>query len=227
MRLLITRPEPDASLSAERLRALGHEVLVEPVLETVFSNKPLGDVDDASLVVTSRNGVRALISLSTREMRETALLYAVGDATAKLALDAGFKKVKSASGDVEQLVALIGSPSLERLNRLIYVCGRDRKGQLENKLEASGWKVDVCERYHTDIVEALSADALNAISEKQIDAVLLYSGRTAEAFKQLVSGANISQITNLFVFFCLAKSIKSVFDEQSMFDALALYQSSG
>ncbi|MCG8401015.1 MAG: uroporphyrinogen-III synthase, partial [Firmicutes bacterium] len=35
MRLLVTRPEPDAEALAERLRALGHEVLVAPMLPVV------------------------------------------------------------------------------------------------------------------------------------------------------------------------------------------------
>ena len=91
MRILVTRPEPDASLTAERLRAMGYEVLVAPMLETVFSTEPLDDVSNADLVVTSRNGVRALAKLASSEVLEATTLYTVGDATAELARDVGFK----------------------------------------------------------------------------------------------------------------------------------------
>ena len=35
MRLLVTRPEPDATRTAETLRARGHDVLVAPLLATL------------------------------------------------------------------------------------------------------------------------------------------------------------------------------------------------
>ena len=40
MRLLVTRPEPDAARTAEALRARGHEVLVAPLLrvETIAAD---------------------------------------------------------------------------------------------------------------------------------------------------------------------------------------------
>ena len=216
-------------------------MLVAPMLETVFSTEPLGDVSNVDLVVTSRNGVRALAKLASDEIRETTTLYTVGDATAALARDVGFKHIHSAAGTVDHLVDLIGSTKAEGNKQLIYVCGRDRKGGLENKLRVKGWQVNVAVRYHSDPVEHLSRDVLSAIKGQTIDAVLLYSNRTAEAFKVLIEQYNLSQSTDLIKLFCLAKSIESVFDrsgeiqlivvekpnEQSMFDALAHYQNHG
>ncbi|MEP1444328.1 MAG: uroporphyrinogen-III synthase [Hyphomicrobiales bacterium] len=238
MRVLITRPEPDASLSAERLRAAGYEVLVAPMLKTVFSKKPLDDEQKTDLVVTSRNGVRVLADIASEQMRADRILYTVGDATAALAHEAGFKNIRSSAGTVDQLVDLIGLPNLKDNKKLIYVCGRDRKGGLEDKLQAKGWRVDVAVRYHANCVDHFSADVLNAIKDQKIDAVLFYSNRTAEAFNALVERIKLSQSTNLLSYFCLAKSIQSVFDreegmqlyvaeqpnEQSLFAALAFYQ---
>ena len=241
MRVLVTRPEPDASLTAERLQALGYEVLVAPMLETVFSTESLDDVSHADLVVTSRNGVRALAKLVSQEVRETITLYTVGDATAALASDIGFKHIYSAAGTVDHLVDLIGPARTDDNACLIYVCGRDRKGKLEDKLRAKGWQVNVAVRYHSDSVEHFSPDILSAIKSQTIDAVLFYSNRTAEAFKTLIEQHNLSRLANSIKFFCLAKSIESVFDryeeiqlivveqpnEQSMFDSLAQYKSRG
>ena len=192
MKILVTRPEPDASLTAERLRAEGYEVLVAPMLETVFSTEPLDAVLNADLVVTSRNGVRAFAKFASQEMRETTTLYTVGDATAALARDVGFKHIRSAAGTVDHLVDLIGSTNADDSKSLIYVCGRDRKGGLENKLRAKGWQVNVAVRYYSDPVDHFSPDILSAIKSQTIDAVLLYSNRTAEAFKVLIEQYDLS-----------------------------------
>ena len=241
MRVLVTRPEPDASLTAERLRAEGYDVLVAPMLETVFLNEPLNEAHKGEFVVTSRNAVRSLAKLASQDARETKVLYTVGDATAALARDVGFKHIRSAAGTVDDLVDLIGPSNADDSKQLTYVCGRDRKGGLENKLRIKGWQVNVAVRYHSDRVEHFSSNVVSTIKGQKIDAVLLYSNRTAEAFKVFIEQYNLSQSTNLIKFFCLAKSIESVFDrsreiqlivvekpnEQSMFDALAHYRNGG
>lgn len=241
MRVLVTRPEPDASLSAERLRAAGYDALVAPVLETIFLDDALDSPQLADFVVTSRNGVRALAAISSLEMRQTSTLYTVGEATAALAAEAGFKYIRTAAGTVDQLADLIGSANGVDCKNLIYVCGRDRKGKLEDKLRANGWQVDVAIRYYADPVDYFPSHVLQAIRGQNIDAILLYSNRSGEAFKALIEKYDLSQSTNSIIFFCLAKSIESVFDghqeiqlivveqpnEQSMFDALALHQGDG
>ena len=64
MRLLVTRPEPDATRQAERLAARGHEPVLAPLLAHRAGNRnvPL-ELDGAqALIVTSRNALRALAS---------------------------------------------------------------------------------------------------------------------------------------------------------------------
>ena len=60
MRLLVTRPEPDAAQFKERLAALGHAGLVAPLISIEFAKGqiPLNGVQ--ALVATSRNALRAL-----------------------------------------------------------------------------------------------------------------------------------------------------------------------
>lgn len=234
MRLLMTRPEPDASLSAQRLRALGHEVIISPVIETHFSDEPLAWKPGHDFAVTSRNGVRALGLLSSDEMRKQARVFAVGDASAALALTAGFQHVQSASGTVDDLVALIAAQNPVCVH---YVCGRDRKGDLELKLGAQGTAVVLVERYRADFARYLTAEARNALTAGTLEGVVLYSARAAEAFRLLTQWEEFSYSTKQITYFCLAKVIPSVFDsaigarfivadhpdEQSLFDAVAAF----
>lgn len=207
MRLLMTRPEPDASHSAQRLRALGHEVIISSVMETKFSNAPLSGPYE-TFVVTSRNGARALFKLLPNEKKAT--IYTVGDATAELLCDSGFQNVHSASGTVNELVDLITSNNVKQLT---YICGRDRKGNLEGRLEAKGLSVKLEERYQTEFANSFSQLARDAISNRGLDGVLIYSARSAEAYLEIAERENLSYSTKKLPYFCLAKNITTVFHQ--------------
>lgn len=104
MRIWVTRARPGASETAQRVRALGHEPVVAPVLEVRPLEARIDLADVAALAFTSRNGVEAFARLS---QRRDLPVFAVGDATAEAARAQGFAAVRSAAGDVEALANLI------------------------------------------------------------------------------------------------------------------------
>ncbi|TFW12165.1 uroporphyrinogen-III synthase [Brevundimonas intermedia] len=106
-RIWVTRAEPGASRTAARLRAMGFEPIIAPLLAIENLTPPIPDLAPfAALAFTSINGVAAFAAL-TRERGPP--VFAVGDATARAACDAGFADVRSASGDLHALARLIGS----------------------------------------------------------------------------------------------------------------------
>ncbi len=105
MRALITRPKEDSTAIAERLEELG----IEPVIEPLMTVEPVADakldLDGVqAILLTSRNGARALAGATERR---DVVVYAVGDSTAELARENGFKSVESAGGDSESLAELV------------------------------------------------------------------------------------------------------------------------
>src|SRR4051812_9693459 len=89
MRLLVTRPEPDATRTAETLRAHGHEVLVAPLLSTQAVQAEFGGAYDGVLM-TSANAARAL-AVHPRAGGLTRLrCFTVGKRTAEAARAVGF-----------------------------------------------------------------------------------------------------------------------------------------
>ena len=61
MRLLVTRPEPDALKLRAALEERGHQATVEPLLRVSFEDADAIDLDGVqALIATSRNGLRAL-----------------------------------------------------------------------------------------------------------------------------------------------------------------------
>ena len=105
MRVWVTRAEPGASRTAARLRALGHEAVVEPVLEVRPLDADLDLTGVTAIAFTSINGVEAF---AARAAERGLPVFAVGDATAEAARLANFGEVASASGDVVALGELIG-----------------------------------------------------------------------------------------------------------------------
>ncbi|SDQ79338.1 uroporphyrinogen-III synthase [Brevundimonas sp. 374] len=104
-RVWITRAEPGAARTAARLRDMGFEPIVAPLLTIENLTPPVPDLAPfAALAFTSINGVAAFAALTPRRDRP---VFAVGDATAQAAHDAGFADVHSASGDLRDLARLI------------------------------------------------------------------------------------------------------------------------
>ncbi|WOB78562.1 uroporphyrinogen-III synthase [Brevundimonas nasdae] len=104
-RVWITRAEPGAARTADRLRDMGFEAIVAPLLAIKHLTPPVPDLAPfAALAFTSINGVAAFAALTPRRDLPA---FAVGDATAQAAHDAGFTNVCSASGDLHALARLI------------------------------------------------------------------------------------------------------------------------
>ena len=88
MRVLVTRPREDAAGLAEALTARGCEAVLEPLFHVEFMDTAALDLSGVhAFLLTSANGARAL---SRRDVSRELPVYAVGDATASAARDAGF-----------------------------------------------------------------------------------------------------------------------------------------
>ena len=96
VRLLLTRPRPEAERTAAALRALGHEPVFAPVLEIEYiRDSAIGAGPYAAVLMTSGNAARAIAEHPQRD-RLTALdCFAVGPQTAAAARLAGFTNVYS------------------------------------------------------------------------------------------------------------------------------------
>ncbi len=104
-RVWITRAEPGAARTAARLRDMGFEPIAAPLLAIKHLTPPVPDLASfAALALTSINGVVAFAALTSRRDLP---VFAVGDATAQAAHDAGFADVRSAAGDLHALARLI------------------------------------------------------------------------------------------------------------------------
>ena len=119
--LLLLRPQPGNDASAKRARDMGLEVIQLPLFEIVAAAPaPLADRDFDAVLVTSANGVR--FGADALGAFADLPLYAVGEATARAAREAGMARVRTGGGDVASTLALIAG---DGHSRVLHVCGAD------------------------------------------------------------------------------------------------------
>src|SRR5262249_37046514 len=105
MRVVVTRPQPDAARAPAALGARGHDVLVTPLMrvEPIAVNL---DGQWSALAITSANAPNAIARNPARDMLVKLPLLAIGRRSAEAARQARVTHVTSAAGDVRVLVRL-------------------------------------------------------------------------------------------------------------------------
>jgi uroporphyrinogen-III synthase len=189
VRLLVTRPEPEASELAARLRSQGHTALAQPLMRIVFAPEPPGLPQPAAIAVTSRNGVRGLGRWPRAATWHRLPVFAVGDRTGDEARDAGFADVRCGSGDAAVLAAMIKADFAGRGAPLLYAAGRDRSVDLGALL--APLVVTTVEAYRGVAATELAAEVSAAIATRSLDGALFFSRRTATIFVDLVTAAQV------------------------------------
>lgn len=205
MRILNTRPQPDAVALTAALSALGHEVTEAPLLEFVFRTGAVLDLDGIqAALATSANGVRALARAT--EVRDLPL-FAVGDATAGVARELGFANVTSAAGDVETLAAVVTGSLDPADGALLHTAGTKVAGDLSGALEAAGFDVRRAVLYEARTAEALPEAAVSVLRKGTADAIVFFSPRTARTFVRLVGDAGLTGACEMLDAYCLSEAV--------------------
>ncbi|MEX0627736.1 MAG: uroporphyrinogen-III synthase [Cucumibacter sp.] len=188
LRIIVTRPQPDADFTALKLRDLGHHPLVSPSLEFLPLDIKLPDPGKLNgLVVTSVNALRAIRERGLLSPFLSLHAWVVGDATADTARAFGFKTVTSAEGTATDLALLLNK--VKQPLRLFYASGRDRAADLVAMLRAGGHFVVSCPVYEMRPIPDLQSSVILALEAATVDAALFYSVRSAESFAEGVRKA--------------------------------------
>ncbi len=179
--LLITRPEPGATDTAQRVAALGWQPVVASLLD-VRPREALGPAAVDAVLVTSANALPALGAL--RHLP----LFAVGDATAAQAQAAGFATVHSAGADAAALQALVAARCRPG-QRVLLASGAGQGLALAAGLRAAGLRVLRRLAYAAVPLRALPPAAAAALAGNGLHAALFFSPATARAFVSLLRAA--------------------------------------
>jgi len=193
MRVLITRPEREATTLATALAQRGHVPVIAPLFHLEILHPPAEFASDLAacqaILVSSANGARALAEAS--EQRGKPVL-AVGDTTASTAEGLGFASVTSASGDAQALAELARSRLDPKAGPLLHVSGIDIAQDFAAALGPDGFEVRRVALYEAREETALPDSARAAIEARALDVALFFSPRASELFARLVQQAGLS-----------------------------------
>jgi uroporphyrinogen-III synthase len=180
LRIWITRALPAAEATAERVREMGHAPLVDPLME-VSALHAVADLSGiAALAFTSANGVRAFQAASPER---DLTVFAVGEATAKAARDAGFTRVQASAGDVRTLSAMIGGQAADIHGMVLHLSAREPADDLSSLLTRRNVPSRRLDLYET--VEIMPDSALASLAE--IDVVLVHSPKAGRRLAALLA----------------------------------------
>jgi len=189
MKIIVTRPSPDAEIFAQLIDGEGAEVILSPVMAIRPRNVAIDFSGVGALAFTSANGVRAFAALSG----DRALaVFAVGVVTAEAARQAGFQNIETAEGDVESLAALIArtKPSLS----VLHFAGSERIGDLVKALADSGVKARRAVIYDAVENAEMAPEAASALRlEPENCVVTFFSPRSARLFTRQGGAAGLAE----------------------------------
>ena len=178
--LLILRPQAGAARTARRIIELGGDPVIAPLLEVVplAWQAPDPAAVEAVMLTSANAASHAGPGLAPFLAQPC---YAVGEATAAAAHDAGFGDVRIGRGDGKRLLDRLATDGIERV---LHLCGRDHLD-----LERPGLRVVRRFVYAAEAAETLPPDAAAALRGGAV--ALIHSPRSGALFRSLVQAADL------------------------------------
>ena len=225
MHLLITRPEPDATAMRETLQAEGLSADVAPLLEIAVNMPDATLLKRASaLVVTSRNGLRALEGFPGLTDLLARPLLVVGRATGVAARDLGFQDVSVGPATAKDLVPLIIAAWRNKIlpashaaklpeiaagmpGPVVHLSGDKISFDLAPPLAQAGIPLERTTVYSSQPAQQLPQNVAETLARSGYDAVILMSPLTADTYIDLVLERGLTAGARKAEYLCLSRGI--------------------
>lgn len=204
--VIVTRAQPGADETAQRVQQMGLCAIVSPVLAQ--QDRPEAGLPDAEtlsgLVFTSANGVRAY---SARQPGRMLPAWCVGPATAAAARQAGFALVHESAGNAADLAAFIASNTAPTAKPLLHVANAAAKGDLKELLADHGFETVFAPLYDMRPAATLSEAARETLTGNAPCLVLIHSAKGAQRFADLCAGIRPKHLTAAVISDAAAKPL--------------------
>jgi len=207
VRILVTRPEPDGERTAQNLRTRGCEVVLAPVLRIRhLEEADLGAGPWDAVAMTSANAAHALARHSRRLEVTRLPVMTVGRRTAEAARILGFIEMASANGNEQALAHLIGA-HMVRGNKILYLAGEDRAGDLATAVAPHGVRVETVVVYRAIAAVRLPEPAAAAVRAGEVNGVLHFSRRSAVIYLDCARAAGVLDSALKPFHYCLSNAV--------------------
>ncbi len=208
MRIIVTRPQSDATALQERIEALSHDVVSEPLLKLSFADCEPIELDDAqALIATSRNGLRAL---EHQRLVPDALplpIYVVGPGTAAAARALGFEHIVAGTGTARDLLTTIMGGLDPHAGHIVQLAGDTLAFDLAGEASQHGFRIVTPVVYKMVAAKRFTPAAAYDIASGEADAVMLLSPRTADVWVSLVTSQGLLDQARRMLHLCLSPAV--------------------
>jgi uroporphyrinogen-III synthase len=203
MHILVTRPIEDCLKLIESLKILGHQVTHCPIIKIKkLSYKEPNYKNYNGIIFTSSN---AIDCLDIKKIPKNISCFCVGDTTEKKAKSKGFYQAISAGGNVNTLIELIMRIYDKKSGKLLYISSEFISKELDKDLLGHGYLVDRIINYTSLPVEEISENTLSLIKENKLDAIFVYSEKSAINLKNLIIKYSLVDVMMDSNLFCISK----------------------
>ena len=208
MHILVTRPLPDAWETQAQIEKLGHQASLAPLLEIELAELTPESFEGASaLIVTSQNALRSLSFSGLADKVRHLQVYAVGEATAKLAEDLKLRNITAGRGTAAELVPVVVERQASRKGRVLHLTGDHKAFDMKAALAEKGITVEDVLAYRQIKAAGLPVPVVALLKAGRLGAVTLFSPRTAEIWSGLARSHGLeTEIKNL-VHLCLSDAV--------------------
>lgn len=192
--ILLTRPRKRSEAFAKEITKCGWTSTIWPLLTIrPFSTGPIEPGNGQSLIFTSVNAVESIpVPIPIH-----APVICVGPATAAAARNKGFIAVRDIAGDAHKLVQTLREAPPQRF---LHVRGAHTRGDIAAKLTLAGHPTDEAITYEAAASDDAPREIHTAILAEKIDAIALFSPRSAAIFKKLARVEWLSHLRSVTLF---------------------------
>lgn len=180
MRVLLTRPEPEASRSYQALQARGYRVASHPLMK--IERLPFDASEAASADAFVLTSQRAVFALPNQHLSRP--VFTTGSRTADAARERGFQSVFSANGDWHDLASLI-LRNMPKHSRLWHPSGERQRGSLATVLSNADMDYRQTDVYSMRDVTVPPELILTWLARAEPGSVMFYSPATAAIWSDL------------------------------------------
>lgn len=206
--ILITRPGPDAKVTAQQLDQLGFSCFIEPMQVITFNKNFIADIEKISslknpiFIFTSANAIRTMPDLSNFKNNR---VLAVGKKTADEIILHGYKNVTITGQTVTDMLDYINNNFIAGADNFIYFSGDIISADIEKILSEKSYNIIRQVVYQTTPITSLSDHLINKISNNEFFAALFYSPANAKIFTENLLKYQLSGNMQKTLAFCISK----------------------
>ncbi len=193
MKVLITRAEPAATQTADKLQQHGHEAILLPLFEIKDLNEPIPNEAYDGIIFTSKNSVETLQARNWILKNKSLPAFCVGEKTEIAAQMLGFTKTYTAKGGGLALAKLMGDLNLSG-SQFLYPSTPDKSFDIESALRPHGINVDTVDIYQVNPIMPDKHQMKEAVTRASSAYVFVYSSLSGQHFARILETINLTSV---------------------------------